>query len=219
VSKIYFVAGISTDIGKTFLVENVCRILRQKQIAVKAIKPVVSGFSIQDKNSDSAKILLALGLELSQNNLDSISPWRFSEACSPHQAAKNIAQEINFLELKNFCEQKISEAKNAQQFLLIEAAGGLMTPINDEKTFLDLAADLQIPVLLVSANYLGAISHTLCAVEALKGKKILLEKIIINDDLPLENQESLIKASQIIQTLKNFTKTEVISLKVFLESF
>ena len=48
-----------------------------------------------------------------------------------------------------------------------------MTPINQKKTFLDLAKVLKIPVLLVSANYLGAISHTLSAAAILKNEKII----------------------------------------------
>ncbi len=174
--KIYLVLGIGTDIGKTHLVENFCKILRQKKISVSAIKPVVSGFAENDQTSDPARILTALGLEISQKNLDSISPWRFAKAASPHVAGK-----INFSEIKNFCLEKILQARALDQFLFVEAAGGVMTPITEDKTFLDLASELEIPTLLVSANYLGSISHTLCAVEALRSKKIFVEKIVVNE--------------------------------------
>lgn len=216
-SKIYFVTGIATDIGKTFLVENLCRNLRRKKIAVNAIKPIASGFLDQDENSDSAKILAALGLEFSKKNLDLVTPWRFAQSCSPHHAAKIEGKEINFLELKSFCEKKILEAKNSQEVLLIEAAGGVMTPINDEKTFLDLAAELQIPTLLISANYLGAISHTLCALQALKSKKIRLEKIIVNENLLSFQKDSLMEITETVQAIQKFTEVEVASLKAFLD--
>ncbi len=208
--KIYFIAGIGTDIGKTFLVEKMCRSLREKKIAVKAVKPVASGFEEGDKNSDSAKILAALGVEISQSNLDDITPWRFLEAISPHLAAKNLGQKIDFLEVKNFCQQKISQAKKCDQFLFIEAAGGVMTPINEEKTFLDLAAELEIPLLLVSANYLGSISHTLCAVEALKSKKVRIEKIIVNEHLPLSEKNSLTDISAVVESMQNFSKVKTV---------
>lgn len=215
--KAYFVVGIGTDIGKSFLVEEICKILRQKKILVSAIKPVVSGFKDDDSNSDPARILTALGLKISKNNLDKISPWRFEQATSPHFAAKNSHQKINFEKVTNFCREKISAAKKENQFLFIEAAGGLMTPINDEKNFLNLAGELQIPVLLVSANYLGAISHTLCAAEVLKKYKILLERIIINEHLPVEKKPSSADISQVISTVQNFTETETVSLKNFLD--
>ena len=76
----YLILGTGTDIGKSFLVENLCRILPQ----VTAIKPVCTGFLHSDKNSDPARILTALKLEISEANLNEISPWLFSEPCSPH---------------------------------------------------------------------------------------------------------------------------------------
>ena len=90
-----------------------------------------------------------------------------------------------------------------------------MTPINRKKTFLDLAQELQIPVLLVSANYLGSISHTLCAVEALKSKKILVEKIIVNENLPLVQKNSLISCEEFAETIFGFTKIKTVSFEDF----
>ena len=207
--KVYFVAGIGTDIGKTFLVENLCRILPNAM----AIKPIASGFLDGDENSDSAKILSALGQKNSPENINAITPWRFAEALSPHFAAEISGAKIDFAEVTNSCQQKILEAKNYDRFLLIEAAGGVMTPINNEKTFLDLAAELKIPLLLVSANYLGAISHTLCAVEALKARGVEVAKIIVNETLPTSQQSGI----SLIPTLKNFTALEAVSLKDFLK--
>ena len=214
--KIYFIVGIGTDIGKTFLVENLCRNFP----SAMAIKPIISGFKNDDENSDSAKILSVINnsqISLKSpferlrmtSKLDDVSPWRFEEAVSPHFAAKNSGTEINFSDVENFCQEKISLAKTNNQFLFIEAAGGVMTPINDEKTFLDLAAELKIPTLLVSANYLGSISHTLCAVAALKSRNVAIEKIIINEDLPTQLPPSISPN----QTIENFSKIEVISLK------
>jgi dethiobiotin synthetase len=199
----YLVLGIDTDIGKTFLVENLCKNLRKKKIAVSAIKPIVSGFDANDKNSDSAKILTALGREISKKTLDEISPWRFKDAVSPHLAGK-----INFPEVVKFCRKKIAEAKKNNEVLFIEAAGGVMTPITDTKTFLDLACALDLPILLVSANYLGSISHTLCAVSALKNKKLRVKKIILNEDLPV-NKKSGINNRRMIETLEKLSKARV----------
>ncbi|MBP7709563.1 MAG: dethiobiotin synthase [Rickettsiales bacterium] len=204
--KAYFVAAIGTDIGKTFLVENLCRILPNAM----AIKPIASGFSEGDENSDSAKILSALSLKNSPQNLNSITPWRFEPAVSPHFAGK-----INFDEVIDFCQKKISEAKSLGKILFVEAAGGVMTPINYEKTFLDLAAELKISVLLVSANYLGAISHTLCAVEALKARGVVVEKIILNDELPVAAKSP----NELITTLKNFTGIDTVVMRDFFKNF
>ncbi len=204
----YFIAAVGTDIGKTFLVENLCRFLPNSS----AIKPIASGFCDDDSKSDSAKILQALCLENSLKNIDQITPWRFVEAASPHFAAEKCGAEINFLEVVKFCREKISEAQNDNKFLFIEAAGGVMTPINNNKTFLDLAVELQIPTLLVSANYLGAISHTLSAVKVLDLAGAKLEKIIINENSPLFE----VQKNSIIETIKNFTLKEVVSMDDFI---
>ena len=194
----YLILGTGTDIGKSFLVENLCRILPQ----VTAIKPVCTGFLHSDKNSDPARILTALKLEISEANLNEISPWLFSEPCSPHF----FDEQIDFFAVKNFCQKKILEA--GKKTLLIEAAGGVMTPINNQKTFLDLSAELKIPVLLVAGNYLGAISHTLSAVEALKSKGVVVKRIIVN-----EREES---KWSIVKTLKNFTGIEAVTMRELL---
>jgi len=200
----YLILAVGTDIGKTFLVEKLCR----KYDSVAAIKPIASGCQDDDKNSDPAKILAALGKDLSKKNLNEIAPWRFTKPVSPHFAGK-----INFLEVVKFCRKKIAAAKKEQLILFIEAAGGVMTPITEEKTFLDLAIALKIPVILLSANYLGAISHTLTAVAALKAKKIVLKKIILN-----ENFSSRTKTKDLISTLQNFSGIETLTLKQFLKS-
>lgn len=207
--KIYFIAAVGTDIGKTFLVEKLCRAFPNSSV----IKPIASGFRDDDLNSDSAKILAAMNKKVSQESLDEVSPWRFEEAISPHFAAQNSGREIDFAAVKNFCVKKISEAERFDQFLFIEAAGGVMTPLNNDKTFLDLVAELRIPVLLVTANYLGAISHTLSAVEALKSRGLLIEKIIVNESLPnLQNQ-----VISPISTIQNFSKITTLLLENFLQ--
>ena len=196
----YLVLGTGTDIGKSFLVENLCRISSN----TTAIKPVCTGLTDDDKNSDPARILSALNLDLSKKNLDEISPWRFAEPCSPHF----IEDKINFAQVAKFCQQKISEHKNKN--LLIEAAGGVMTPINDEKTFLDLVTELKLPVLLVCGNYLGAISHTLSAVEALRSRNIVIERIIVNETF--ESKHSLVK------TIENFSRIKTTTMDQFLKA-
>jgi dethiobiotin synthetase len=214
-NKIYLIAGTGTDIGKTFLVENFCRILREKKIPVSAIKPIISGFMGDDLGSDSARILKSLEREISLENLDEISPWRFEIPASPHFASKASNLEISFTDLINFCQKKIADAEKNSEFLLIETAGGIMTPINDDKTFLDLAQTLQIPILLVSANYLGTISHSLCALKALKSIKAEVEMMLMNN-FSAEQKSSLIDEKNICKTLENLGSVQVETMTKFL---
>ena len=172
-----------------------------------AIKPVITGFK-GDGTSDSERILNALGLQINKNNLDKISPWRFKKPVSPNFLA-NISQD----EIIDFCLKNIENSNKNHKKLLIESAGGVMTPINSNFTFLDLANALKLPILLVTSNYLGAISHTLCSLESIKNKNLKISKIIVN-----ERQIMPIKTSKFIDCLNNFCDYKIVSMKNFIKN-
>lgn len=205
----YFIVATGTDAGKTFLLSKICQKLREKNIACDAIKPVASGFLEGDLQSDSAQILQSLGQKFSIKNVENITPWRFNAPLAPSIAAKIENRDINFEELKNFCRDKILQTQS--EFFFVEGAGGIMTPISDDKTFLDLICAIKIPVLLLSQNYLGAMSHTLCAVEVLKSCKIAIEAIIIND-----YQDSSVNIFDTIAEIKKFSSIKTVAIDDFL---
>lgn len=174
--KQYLVLATGTDIGKTLLVEKICHLHRN----ATAIKPIITGFAYDDM-SDAARIIKAIHGQdhiITSQKIEEISPWRFPDPISPH-----IAGKIDFDEVVLFCTKSIKKSQEAQQLLLIESSGGVMTPITDEKTFLDLASTLSIPILLVIGDYLGSISHSLCAITALKAAKVEIGLIVINQSL------------------------------------
>ena len=206
-NKAYLVLGIGTEVGKTFFVEKICEKLRKENQRVFAIKPIASGMKDDDQNSDVGRIIHSLGLNFSLENIQKITPWRFTKAASPNFAAD--FKQINFSELKTFCSDEISAAKKENSVLFIEAAGGVMTPINNDKTFLDLASELEVGILLVSANYLGSISHTLCAISALKSRSLLVESVLLNNFKPSNLEPSLISDDDFIETIKQFGLVEV----------
>ena len=200
----FFITSTGTNIGKTFILENTCKQLIDEGKKVVAIKPVISGFSDDDLDSDSAKILKIFGQKLNRSNLDKISPYRFFAPLSPNIAANLENQNINFLELTKFCQDKITIAKQNNHYLLIEGAGGVMTPITNNKTFADLIVALSIPTILVVGNYLGTISHTLTAISAMQTYKINIAKIVLNC---LDNDK--INSADTLETLKNFTNIPI----------
>jgi dethiobiotin synthetase len=71
-------------------------------------------------------------------------------------------------------------AASGETLLLIEAAGGIMSPLDDDLTMLDLARGLAVPVLLVAGSYLGAISHTLTAAGAIRGAGVSLLAVVVS---------------------------------------
>ena len=209
-SKIFFVTATGTNIGKTFFVKNYCLDLIAKGIKISAIKPIISGFDDKDLSSDSAKILKILGQNLNKQNLDKISPYRFSAPLSPNIAADLENKPIDFLELIKFCQDKIYLAKKNNEYLLIEGAGGIMTPITNNKTFADLIVSLDIPAILISDTYLGTISHTLTAIKTMEAYKINIDRIVLNNHTNSTNNKN------IIETLKTMTNLLVVDIKSYL---
>lgn len=162
----YFVTATGTAAGKTYLTCSVIDSLRRRAFPVDAIKPVISGFEdARARDSDTGLIMRALGGDAAR--LDDISPWRFAAALSPDMAAAREGVTLSLDAIAGFCARAIAGREGV---LLIEGAGGIMSPLGDGFTNLDLIAALDVRVVLVAGTYLGTISHTLTACEALTAR-------------------------------------------------
>jgi dethiobiotin synthetase len=113
--------------------------------------------------------------------------YRLKLAASPHQSAKE--EEIT-IDLNAF---KLPETNTN---LIIEGAGGLMVPLNDEHFIIDLIQKLNIPAALVVKNYLGCINHTLLSLITLEQRKIKLRYIILNGNFPPDTERIILKNIQ-----------------------
>ena len=206
--KYAFITSTGTNIGKTFLTAMLIKRAITFNHKVNALKPIISGFNINDLNVTDTGIILD-SLKGSINDIDKISPWRFRDPLSPDMAAKNEEKTINFTDLVNFCINNINN-KN-YDLTLIEGVGGTMVPINEKYTIMDLIIALNIPVILTIGSYLGSISHTLNAYEILNKHNINVSSVVmmqseINDvgcEATLNSLENYIKNSPIIYFKRN----------------
>jgi dethiobiotin synthetase len=174
-----FITGTGTDVGKTFVAASLIRHLRQMGRLVDAIKPVLSGFDPnQPAASDSGVLLQALGFPVTLENIERISPWRFRAPLSPDLAARREGLRIDVDEVVAFCKSAI---KHRREILLIEGVGGIMVPLDEQRTILDVMMALQLPLILVAGSYLGTISHTLTALDALFRRNLSLLAIIVSE--------------------------------------
>jgi dethiobiotin synthetase len=175
-----FITSVGTGIGKTLVTTILCHQLTLAGQKVHAIKPVVSGFSPDDLTSDPALILRSLGREPTQKSIAAIAPWRFAAPLSPHLAARQEGQTVDIEDIVTFCRRH--EGDN-DGILIVEGAGGVMAPITPAHTSLDLMARLEYPAILVTGSYLGAISHSLTAVAALRSRGVVLQAIIVSESV------------------------------------
>lgn len=196
----YFITSTGTGIGKTHFVTQLIRTYREQQHPIFALKPIISGWQNEClEDNDTACILNALGLPFEDKWINHISPWRFAAPLSPDMAAIQAGTEINFDELISFCQSAIEKAKEAKQTLLIEGVGGAFVPLNQTHLVVDWMHALQLPVILVTGNYLGTLSHTISTVYALEHREVQVKQIILN-----ENQLNQIDLEATYQSLSRF---------------
>jgi dethiobiotin synthetase len=174
----YFVTATGTDIGKTFVASGLLRCLRAQGKVVAGIKPVISGFDIaKARASDTGELLDAMGEAVTSEAVEQISPWRFIAPLSPDMAAAREGRTVDFDALVAFCR----DAAAWPGTLFIEGVGGVMVPLDASRTVLDWMAALELPAILVAGSYLGTISHTLTAANAMARAGVKIAALVVND--------------------------------------
>ncbi len=187
-----FITGTGTDIGKTWLACALLRHWRAQGRRPLAFKPLLSGFdSSLPEASDAGQILSALGREM--NELDAIAPWRFAAPLSPNMAAALEGRSIDFDALVDFT-RRVAEVNACPT--LIEGVGGVMAPLTDRRTVRDWIAASGLPAVLVTGSYLGSLSHTLTALEALTKVGVAVQAIVVN-----ESAGSAVELDAVIENL------------------
>ncbi|KTD21457.1 dethiobiotin synthase [Legionella israelensis] len=196
--KRYFITGTDTDCGKTYATCELLKYLALKSFKVEAIKPVASGcVSYEGKlvSPDSLAIR-----EYSQLHLEQINPWAYEMPVSPHIAASAVGDTLSVNAIVDYC---FNSCWNYLDYLLIEGAGGVLVPLNEHQTWLDMLKLSQLPVILVVGIQLGCINHAL-----------LTESVLMNHHIPCAgwianyagNSLNLTASEQTIETLLNHLK-------------
>ncbi len=195
--KRLFVTGSGTGVGKTLVTAALVHQLSRAGKTVRAVKPVISGYTqATHRDSDTAVLLDSLGSSHSQDAIDRMSPFRFDAPLSPDMAAAREARQIDFEALLHFCRDC---AAGPEDILLIEGVGGVMVPLTRDKTVLDWIEAIDAPCLLVAGSYLGTISHTLTAVEALRQRRAPIAGLVIS-----ESEDSPVPPAETKATVQRF---------------
>jgi dethiobiotin synthetase len=159
--KTYFITGISTEVGKT-----VAAAIVTEALEADYWKPVQAG---ELDNSDTHKVKRFISNKKTVFHQNS---YALETPMSPHAAAEIDGITIN---LKNITAPKTDNN------LVIEGAGGLLVPLNNSDTILDLIKP-DYKVIVVSRHYLGSINHTLLTVKLLQEKGFNVSIIFSGDE-------------------------------------
>ncbi|GAB5402022.1 MAG: dethiobiotin synthase [Aureliella sp.] len=174
-----FVTGTDTEVGKTFVACQLLRILRQRGHQVAAYKPVASGGEIENARTDPSQLVEAAGLALTQANLNLVCPQFFHAALAPPVAAELEGKHVDE-ELLTAGLERWFDSPHAWQAMVVEGAGGLLSPVSASRTVLDVATAIGYPVAVVAANRLGVVNHTLLTLAQLRSASLDVVAVVLN---------------------------------------
>ena len=165
--NVFFITGTDTGVGKTTLTALLLLHLRRRGIHALAIKPFCSG-----SRRDVRLLSAAQDGELPDAL---INPYHFRKPVAPAACELDCG-----IELPDVVE-RIQAVQERCQTLLVEGAGGLMVPLTKSFLIADLIAALDVPAIVVAANKLGVINHTVLTIDALQARRIAIQKVALMD--------------------------------------
>ena len=178
--KQFFVAGTDTDVGKTHVSVELIKMMVERGEKVGVMKPIAAGGYYrkgQLVNQDAIALMEASG---SGQSYQEVNPYLFEEPISPHIAACRSKVEIDLDRLvKEF--QKIRDRFDR---VLVEGAGGWITPLSNSISMADLAGKMDIPVVLVVGMKLGCLNHAQLTQKAIKQSGLELAGWVANSPDP-----------------------------------
>lgn len=172
-----FVTGTDTGIGKT-----VVSAVLTEGLQASYWKPVQSGLE-EETDSEFLSRVTSSDCEILPEG------YRLQTPMSPHASASIDGVQINLDDLG------IPPYQN--QHLIVEGAGGLMVPMNDDTMIIDLIEELQMPVVLVARSKLGTLNHTFLSLEALRNRSIPILGVVMNGPKHQSNYEAISRYGEV----------------------
>ncbi len=171
-----FVTGTDTGVGKTEVVGLLGRYLLEVGCSVVTQKPIQTGAAVFSLDVDRHLELMGRTRGDIEGYLGDVEPYVFGLAASPHLAAR--------VEKKLIDAERIKRSFNALSgefdCVIVEGLGGVLVPFDGESLVIDIFGGFNLPVVIVAANKLGAINHTLLTIEALKVRGMEIVGVVFN---------------------------------------
>lgn len=171
-----FVTGTDTGVGKTVVSAAIAWTLQQSGRVVAAMKPIQTGTSA-DGLLDIDFVQRVAGTDYP---LRLVCPYRFSLPLAPLVAAKFEGEQIDVGKISS----AYSDLLSGHDAVVVEGAGGLVVPINENYFMADLALDLELGLIIVTRPGLGTLNHTVLTVEYARSRGLNILGFVINDFPP-----------------------------------
>ena len=169
-----FLAGTDTDVGKTWVATAILRSLESAGFQVAAYKPVASGFaSAADEPSDAWRLWDAAGRRWKPED---VCPQSFAAPIAPPSSARAEGRQVD----EELLRSGFAACRSRGDVVVVEAAGGLFSPVSDQTLVVDLAKEFALPVVLVDAARLGAIGRSLAAICAARAEGLRVAAVVLS---------------------------------------
>ena len=181
--------GTDTEIGKTRVVSSFAAHLYQTADRVITQKWIQTGSDRDISIHDQHRINQSIA------PMKDRVPFTFEKPASPHLADQE--QEIAFEPIR----ESLNRLQDTHDWVLIEGTGGIFVPVTHQVLYIDWVKALDIPVVLVVGNRIGAINHSLLTIEALKNRSITCLGLVFNQSVPDQDEQVLSDNQDIISRL------------------
>ena len=188
--KTLFIVGTDTNVGKTQITCLIARQLAARGLKVGAYKPVCSGAILSPASpekrvsiwDDIHRLQLATGGEWSE---EVICPQRFLAPLAPPVAARLEGRSVDF-------DVAVDGAYRFPrvEILLVEGAGGWLSPVTETAAVADLACSWNVPILIVARAGLGTINHSLLTIESIRSRGLRIAGVVLNESTPADRDQS-----------------------------
>lgn len=167
------VTGTDTGVGKTLIATALLTLLRRRGVRVGAIKPVETGVAAEDPNSDAMLLRAAAG---ESDPIEDVRPLLYAEPLAPWVAAQRAGTSVDL----SILDQAFERLTAGRDAVVVEGAGGLLVPITRELGFDGLFNSWGLDLVVVAANRLGTLNHTLLTVRAAHDAGLRVRGIVLN---------------------------------------
>jgi dethiobiotin synthetase len=169
----YFVTGTDTGVGKTLISCALLHGFAAQGKRVAGMKPIAGGCNADGQNEDVLQLLSAGNVAV---NYELVNPYCFLPAIAPHIASQQAGIDIKFSRITKSYQQLAELA----DVVIVEGAGGLFVPLNEQQDNADLVQELGLPIILVVGVRLGCLNHGLLTAKAITARGLTLSGWVAN---------------------------------------
>ena len=190
ISSGVFITGTDTGIGKTVIACHLIKALEETGLKVAVRKPVESGCSIGEHGLIAEDATRLAAVSVSAPSIEQVCSYRYQAETSPERAAMLEGAKNTIAQLAACCCCE-------EQFVVVEGAGGLLSPIASDGLNVDLILALGFPAIVVSPDRLGCINHILLTLEALAARQLKAIAVVLNRMHPQTDGSELDNAREL----------------------